>query len=154
MISNICFDLLFFTVSIWNLLLSHAYHMNKMFNVQEKILSLKDKQGIFKKSLQQGKWHQQYTCPGTKNNNNKHIGIRKVQWKYCIQTYIVKLKDTQSPDYDEIRPQLIKETSQNISKPLADLFDKSTEQSKLPSEWKLANILPIHKKKRAKTRSF
>ena len=54
----------------------------------------------------------------------------------------------QSQGSDSMQPKLLKETIESITTPVAKIFNKSMEDSKLPHRWKSANIhvTPIHKK--------
>ena len=41
---------------------------------------------------------------------------------------------------------MLKETAAQICIPLSVIFSRSLEEGQLPSDWKVANIVPIHKK--------
>jgi hypothetical protein len=51
---------------------------------------------------------------------------------------------TEGPD--EIPARLLTETAYQIAPPLCLLFNKSLKCGIVPREWKLANVVPIHKK--------
>ncbi|MES9905329.1 MAG: reverse transcriptase domain-containing protein [Sedimenticola sp.] len=57
-----------------------------------------------------------------------------------------KLKPEKSQGPDGINPKFIKETIDNISKPLTKIFQKSIEENSVPNDWRKANISAIHKK--------
>ena len=57
-----------------------------------------------------------------------------------------KMKDNKSPGVDGIPPKLQKEIIEQISTPLAKLFNLSLEEGIVLSEWKGANITPLFKK--------
>ena len=57
-----------------------------------------------------------------------------------------KMKDNKSPGVDGIPPKLLKEIVEQISTPLAKLFNLSLEEGIILSEWKEANITPLFKK--------
>ena len=57
-----------------------------------------------------------------------------------------KMKDNKSHGVDGIPPKLLKEIVEQISTPLAKLFNLSLEEGIVPSEWKEANITPLFKK--------
>ena len=61
------------------------------------------------------------------------------------------LKPDKSPGTDEIHPRLLKECAQTLAKPLKLLFDLSMRTSRIPSEWKVAEVRPIYKKKGKKS---
>ena len=63
-----------------------------------------------------------------------------------IAKKIKKMKDNKSPGVDGIPPKLLKEIVEQISTPLAKLFNLSLEEGIVPSEWKEANITPLFTK--------
>ena len=63
-----------------------------------------------------------------------------------IQKKIKKMKDNKSPGVDGIPPKLLKEIVEQISIPLAKVFNLSLEEGIVPSEYKEANITPLFKK--------
>ena len=63
-----------------------------------------------------------------------------------IAKKIKKIKNNKSHGVDEIPPKLLKEIVEQISTPLAKLFNLSLEEGIVPSEWKEANITPQFKK--------
>ena len=56
------------------------------------------------------------------------------------------MKDNKSPGVDGIAPKILKETVEQISKPLAHVFNMSLQEGIVPLEWKEANIIPLFKK--------
>ena len=68
-----------------------------------------------------------------------------------IEKKIKKMKDNKSPGVDGIPPKLLKEIVEQISTPLAKVFNLSLEEGIeeegiVPAEWKEANITPLFKK--------
>ena len=63
-----------------------------------------------------------------------------------IANKIKKMKDNKSPGVDGIPPKLLKEIIEQISTPLAKMFNLSLEEGIIPSEWKEANVTPLFKK--------
>ena len=59
---------------------------------------------------------------------------------------IKAMKDNKSPGVDGIRPKLLMETVEQISIPLARVFNLSLKEGVVPFEWKEANIIPLFKK--------
>ena len=59
---------------------------------------------------------------------------------------IKAMKDNKSPGVDGIPPKLLKETVEQISIPLARVFNLSLKEGVVPFEWKEANIIPLFKK--------
>ena len=62
-------------------------------------------------------------------------------------TNILKNIDVnKSPGPDGIAGIVLKKCASNLSYPLSILFDISFSTGQLPSDWKLANVVPVHKK--------
>ena len=60
---------------------------------------------------------------------------------------IDNMKDNKSPGVDGIAPTILKGTVEQISKPLAHVFNNmSLQEGIVPLEWKEANIIPLFKK--------
>ena len=63
--------------------------------------------------------------------------------------YQLKMLDiSKSAGPDDINARMLKELAVLISKPLSMLFNNSLQNGTVPSEWKVAYIALIHKKKR------
>ena len=56
------------------------------------------------------------------------------------------MKDNKSPGVDGIPPKLLLEIVEQISIPLATVFNMALEEGVVPLEWKEANIVPLFKK--------
>ena len=56
------------------------------------------------------------------------------------------MKDNKSPGVDGIPPKLLMETVEQISIPLARVFNLSLKEGVVPFEWKQTNIIPLFKK--------
>ena len=94
--------------------------------------------------------------PFTKFEGNKseHLGQLFVTPE-MIANKIKKMKDNKSPGVDGIPPKLLKEIVEQISTPLAKLFNLSLEEGIVPLEWKEANITLLFKKgSRNKTENY
>ena len=78
-------------------------------------------------------------------NKSEHLGKLFVTPE-MIAKKIKKMKDNKSPGVDGIPPKLLKEIVEQISIPLAKVFNLSLEEGVVPSEWKEANITPLFKK--------
>ena len=63
-----------------------------------------------------------------------------------IITTLLYLYTTKATGPDGIPSRLLKETAWQIEPSLTQLFNKSLNVGKIPNEWKLSNIVPIHKK--------
>ena len=59
---------------------------------------------------------------------------------------IKAMKENKSPGVDGIPPKLLMETLQQISLPLARVFNLLLKDGVVPFEWKEANITPLFKK--------
>ena len=63
-----------------------------------------------------------------------------------VQKLLEGVNETKSKGADNMHPKLVRETAGQIAKPLTPLFKKSMETGQVPSDWKIANVTPIHKK--------
>ena len=59
---------------------------------------------------------------------------------------LLALDSTKATGPDEIPSRLLKDTAWQIAPSLTQIFNKSLCLGEIPDEWKLANIVPIHKK--------
>ena len=65
------------------------------------------------------------------------------------------MKENKSPGVDGIPPKLLLEIVEQISIPLATVFNLSIEEEVVPLEWKGANIIPLFKKgSRSKSENY
>ena len=62
-----------------------------------------------------------------------------------IMKRLHKLKTNKSAGPDSIHPRLLKELSNELTKPLALLFKKSLQEALIPQQWKKSHVSPIHK---------
>ena len=88
-----------------------------------------------------------FPVPFTKFEGNKseHLGQLFVTPE-MIPKKIKTMKDNKSLGVDGIPPKLLSEIVEQISIPLAKVFNMSLEEGIVPSEWKEANITPLFKK--------
>ena len=65
-----------------------------------------------------------------------------------VATKINSMKEIKSPGVDGISPKILKDTVEQISTPLAHVFNfnMSLQEGIVPLEWKEANIIPFFKK--------
>ena len=83
---------------------------------------------------------------------NKVQGIRGGRLGQLVVTpevlvsKINNMKENKSPGVDGISPKILKETVEQISTPLAHVFNMSLQEGIVPFEWKEANIIPLFKK--------
>ena len=64
-----------------------------------------------------------------------------------VASKINKMKESKSPGVDGISPKILKETVEQISTPLAHVFNMSLQEAIVSLEWKEANIIPLLKKR-------
>ena len=83
-------------------------------------------------------------APFTKfeGNTSEYLGQLFVTPE-MIAKKIKKMKDNILPGVEGIPPKLLKEIVEQISTPLAKVFNLSLEEGIVPSEWKEANITPL-----------
>ena len=63
-----------------------------------------------------------------------------------VTDYLLKINAKKSTGPDGFCPKIIKLSAPAIASPLANLFNHCIRISALPSEWKMSNVTPIHKK--------
>ena len=62
------------------------------------------------------------------------------------RTVFLALDTTNATGPDGIASRLLKETAWQIAPSLTQMFNKSLSCGEIPDKWKLANIVPVHKK--------
>nr|VZI44184.1 unnamed protein product [Spirometra erinaceieuropaei] len=62
-----------------------------------------------------------------------------------VRKELLALKEGKSPSPDQIPAKVLKELACELAKPLWHLFRSSFDRGILLSDWKVANIYPIHK---------
>ena len=78
-------------------------------------------------------------------NTSEHLG-QLCGTPEMIAKKIKKMKHNKSPGVDGIPPKLLMEIVEQISTPIAKMFNLSLEEGIVPLEWKEANITPLFKK--------
>jgi hypothetical protein len=63
-----------------------------------------------------------------------------------VKNKIRKLKEGKAPGNDGLIPQFLKNIMDEISEPLAVIFNHSLKEGMVPDDWKIANVTPIFKK--------
>ena len=63
-----------------------------------------------------------------------------------IATLIKSLDPNKAHGLDMISIRVLKRCDKSISKPLDLIFQSCIKQGKFPTEWKKANVVPVHKK--------
>ena len=64
-----------------------------------------------------------------------------------VEKYLKRLNASKSQGPDNLHPKLLLETLEEIKEPLTEIFKKSLQEGTVPNGWKLANIVPLHKKR-------
>ena len=85
--------------------------------------------------------------PETKFNgpDGERLG-QLVVTQEVVASKINNMKENKSPGVDGISPKILKETVEQISTPLAHVFNMSLQEGIEPLEWKEANGIPLSKK--------
>ena len=79
--------------------------------------------------------------------NPLSVSFNSVTFTPTIVSKALKnLKPSTSAGPDGLPNILLRNCSNSLALPLCHIFDTSFKDSKLPSSWKIANVLPIHKK--------
>ena len=86
--------------------------------------------------------------PETKFNESEGESLGQlVVTREVVASKSNNMKENQSPGVDGIAPKLLKETVEQISTPLAHVFNMSLQEGIVPLAWKEANIIPLFKKR-------
>ena len=62
-----------------------------------------------------------------------------------VGKYLKQLNASKSQGSDNLHPKPLLETLDEIKEPLTEIFKKSLQEGSVPNDWKLANIVPLHK---------
>ena len=63
-----------------------------------------------------------------------------------VETHLKNLNVNKAPGPDNFHGQILKNCSKSLSKPLSILFNMSYSEGVIPRDWKLAHVVPVHKK--------
>ena len=63
-----------------------------------------------------------------------------------VEAVLKSLDPNKATGPDEIPDRILKETATTIAPSLCKLFNRSLGEGYIPSEWKLANVVPVHLK--------
>ena len=63
-----------------------------------------------------------------------------------VQRKLQYLRTDKAPGADLVHPRLLKELAVQVAYPLAIIFQQSIDQSRVPQQWRTANVIPIFKK--------
>ena len=80
--------------------------------------------------------------------NNRSNGATINNFKITtelVEKYLKLLNASKIQGPDNLHPKLLLETLEEIKNPLTEIFNKSLFEGTVPNDWKLANIIPLHK---------
>uniref|UniRef100_A0A674JIV0 Reverse transcriptase domain-containing protein n=1 Tax=Terrapene triunguis TaxID=2587831 RepID=A0A674JIV0_9SAUR len=81
------------------------------------------------------------------NTSENEVGSEEAKiGKEQVKNYLDKLDVFKSQGPDKMHPGILKMLTEEISEPLAIIFEKSWKMGEIPEDWKRANIVPIYKK--------
>ena len=63
-----------------------------------------------------------------------------------VKKAIDRLREFSAPGPDKVTNKMIIELKNELAKPLAILFRKSLDESRIPDDWRLSNVTPVYKK--------
>lgn len=66
--------------------------------------------------------------------------------KETVLLKLQRLQPDKSQGPDGLNPKLLKECAESVAVPLAEIFQISLDEGQLPTDWKLADVIPIFKK--------
>ena len=81
--------------------------------------------------------------------NNRSNGATINSFKITTEVvgkYLKELNASKSQGPDNLHPKLLLEAPEEIKNPLTEIFNKLLQEGTVPNDWKLANIIPLHKK--------
>ena len=85
--------------------------------------------------------------PETKFNGSEEEKLGQlIVTPEVVASKINNMKENKSSGVDGLSPKILKETVEQISKPLANVFNMSLQEGIVPLEWKEENIIPLFKK--------
>ena len=130
----------------------YAYVRSKK-NVQDKVGPLEDSagniisQGFLMAEDLNGYFSSMFTKEDISSLPVADAKFQGAKSDYLGPLVVIKaMKDNKSPGVDGIPPKLLMETVEQISIPLARVFNLSLKEGVVPFEWKEANIIPLFKK--------
>ena len=95
-------------------------------------------------------FYNQFSEPSIYNVDVRHVGLEDptdIDINHVrIRKILLKLNANKAQGPDGIHGKILKICAINISYPLSLLFKLSYRSSSLPDEWKLAHVVPVHKK--------
>ena len=127
----------------------YAYVRSKQ-NVRDKVGPLEDNAGniITQGCLMAEELNVHFSSvPETKFNGSEEEKLGQlIVTPEVVTSKINNMKENKSPGVDGLSPKILKETAEQIGKPLAHVFNMSLQDGIVPLEWEEANIIPLLKK--------
>jgi hypothetical protein len=62
-----------------------------------------------------------------------------------VERELKKLKRHKSTGIDNLPPGMLKDVAHEIASPISYLINLSLRSGQVPSEWKIAQVIPLHK---------
>ena len=132
-------------------------YVNSRLTVRPEITAMKNEQGLLIEDDKEmtdviGKYFKEVFIEETTNEMPEmdpqcNIQIGEIQiCRMAIQKLLEKLNVNKSCGPDNFHPHLLQKTAETISVPLKLIFEKSLSSGECPTDWKTANVTPIHKK--------
>ena len=90
--------------------------------------------------------HLSWKKPKKNNQRTKNVFIFGYVSKLFVEKQLATLKRNKATGADGIPSNLLKDAASGISTPLAFIINLSLRTSSIPSDWKLAKVVPLHKK--------
>ena len=63
-----------------------------------------------------------------------------------VETHLKNFNVNKAPGPDNFHGQILKNCAKSLSKTLSTLFNISYSEGVIPRDWKLAHVVPVHKK--------
>ena len=132
-------------------------YVNSKLTVRPKITAMKNKHGVLVEDDREmtnvigGYFKEVFSeettdeMPDMNNQCENQIG-NVIVCRTALQKILEKLNVNKSCGPDNLHPHLLQKTARTISEPLKIIFDKSLRDGECPSDWRTANVTPIHKK--------
>ena len=80
---------------------------------------------------------------GTKIIQSENYNFMTKEW---VATCLKELKTKNCEGFDRIPIRILKDGAEALSGPLSVLFQKIYQTKKIPDQWKIAKVIPLHKK--------
>ena len=89
--------------------------------------------------------HSDEQMPEMQNLTNVQIGRINLT-QDMVREKLAKLNVNKSCGPDDVHPHVLQRSASAMCKPLHIIFQMSLDRGECPTDWKIANVTPIHKK--------